>query len=582
MTGHRSMGFAAVFAAALLAGCNDLPGPVEPLQSPPGSARLRPSGGPPVLLPERLIAPGSFPDISGARVAYECGQDICVHDLASGLSQQLTFGGGVQQGPVIDGDRVIYRDQQRGLMVGLPGVGLVTVEDLTLFDLITNTQQILVPYSGPTFPSPRVWVGGPPDPGPQYELSGEYLAYESRSPVNPGLLDITLLHVSFRTFAQIDGSLAGSIFHLHDPTVSQEYLAFWGATPFCNIAAVRVPGLPLQPGGPYALPLSAVIDARIGIQYCPAPENEPAIADGGLLALTRNQTGNGDVVYQRLPQALGIAGHAANGPARESNPHVWGDRIVWQDARNGNLDIYMLDLSTGVETRITSDLTDDHNPRIDGDRIVWQRGGWPYNGVAHVYVREFNHPPVAAITSPTDGDAFVEGEGISFQGSGIDPEEGALGGASLQWNSDVSGSIGVGTSFVRSDLPLGSHLITLEATDAHGSSSTASVQIEIQAAPEPPGPEPPSSIGEWLDLLEAQVLALQAAGRLDEGGADKLLHRIRKAREALAQGKEWKVVLELELFLDRVDKLVRAGELDPAGAAELEATATAAIAAAGS
>ncbi|MHC4974267.1 MAG: FIMAH domain-containing protein [Planctomycetota bacterium] len=60
-------------------------------------------------------------------------------------------------------------------------------------------------------------------------------------------------------------------------------------------------------------------------------------------------------------------------------PDICGDRVVWHDARNGRPDIYLCDLSTGVETRITDDPNyNQWYPRISGDRIVWQdaRNGW--------------------------------------------------------------------------------------------------------------------------------------------------------------------------------------------------------------
>ncbi len=55
------------------------------------------------------------------------------------------------------------------------------------------------------------------------------------------------------------------------------------------------------------------------------------------------------------------------------------DRIVYQDFRNGNSDIYMYNISTKKETRITTDTSDQEKPSIYGNKIVWQdyRSGYP-------------------------------------------------------------------------------------------------------------------------------------------------------------------------------------------------------------
>jgi beta propeller repeat protein len=66
-------------------------------------------------------------------------------------------------------------------------------------------------------------------------------------------------------------------------------------------------------------------------------------------------------------------------PAASENPAIYGNRIVWQDNRNGNWDIYMYDLSTHKETQITKNPGDSENPVIYGNRIVWQdnrSGNW--------------------------------------------------------------------------------------------------------------------------------------------------------------------------------------------------------------
>ncbi len=57
-----------------------------------------------------------------------------------------------------------------------------------------------------------------------------------------------------------------------------------------------------------------------------------------------------------------------NGSA--SNPDIYGDRIVWQDTRNGGNDVYMYDRSTNTETRITTSKS-AVDPAIYGNMIVW-------------------------------------------------------------------------------------------------------------------------------------------------------------------------------------------------------------------
>jgi beta propeller repeat protein len=56
----------------------------------------------------------------------------------------------------------------------------------------------------------------------------------------------------------------------------------------------------------------------------------------------------------------------------QGHPSISGDRIVWQDNRNGNEDIYLWNLATQTETRITTDPNDQENPSISGNWIVWE------------------------------------------------------------------------------------------------------------------------------------------------------------------------------------------------------------------
>lgn len=50
---------------------------------------------------------------------------------------------------------------------------------------------------------------------------------------------------------------------------------------------------------------------------------------------------------------------------------IYGNIMVWQDNRNGNYDIYGLDLITNEEFQITTDPKDQLYPAIYGDIMIW-------------------------------------------------------------------------------------------------------------------------------------------------------------------------------------------------------------------
>jgi hypothetical protein len=90
-----------------------------------------------------------------------------------------------------------------------------------------------------------------------------------------------------------------------------------------------------------------------------------------------------------------------------------------------------------------------------------------------------NQAPTAQITSPPNNGVFAPGSSVSFAGTGTDPEDGTLTGASLVWTDNVAGQIGTGTSFSLTTLTPGVHIITLTATDSQGSTGTATDTITM-------------------------------------------------------------------------------------------------------
>ncbi len=56
----------------------------------------------------------------------------------------------------------------------------------------------------------------------------------------------------------------------------------------------------------------------------------------------------------------------------QNSPDIYKDKIVYQDYRNQNFDIYLYDTSTGEETQITTDTDYQGNPIIYRDTIVYE------------------------------------------------------------------------------------------------------------------------------------------------------------------------------------------------------------------
>ena len=62
----------------------------------------------------------------------------------------------------------------------------------------------------------------------------------------------------------------------------------------------------------------------------------------------------------------------ADSPAAAGNPAVGGPLVAWEDRRDGNLEIYAEDLSTGEVRRVSNRASDDTNPAVSDGTVVWE------------------------------------------------------------------------------------------------------------------------------------------------------------------------------------------------------------------
>ena len=96
-----------------------------------------------------------------------------------------------------------------------------------------------------------------------------------------------------------------------------------------------------------------------------------------------------------------------------------------------------------------------------------------------------NRAPTATINTPPNNASFTATQPIEFVGSGSDPEDGAIAEAALSWHSSLSGLLGTGRAFSQM-LTVGTHRITLTATDSKGASGTAVRSLTVVTAPNQP------------------------------------------------------------------------------------------------
>lgn len=97
--------------------------------------------------------------------------------------------------------------------------------------------------------------------------------------------------------------------------------------------------------------------------------------DGDRIVFTDWRHGGSNTEIYLFNLSTGTEQRITTNNAQQRNPQISGGKIVWIDQRNDvNWDIYMYDASTGLETAIASGVATQLFPDISGDKVTWKEG----------------------------------------------------------------------------------------------------------------------------------------------------------------------------------------------------------------
>lgn len=110
---------------------------------------------------------------------------------------------------------------------------------------------------------------------------------------------------------------------------------------------------------------------------------------------------------------------------------------------------------------------------------IWATDGINQSMVQSNLFSKEKVPPLVHILSPGTVTIFQEGETVFFEGVAMDEEDRIIAQENIIWRSDLDGPLGTGVVVGLTDLSPGFHMVTFQATDSDGLSSSAQVGVYI-------------------------------------------------------------------------------------------------------
>lgn len=127
-----------------------------------------------------------------------------------------------------------------------------------------------------------------------------------------------------------------------------------------------------------------------------------------------------------------------------------------------------------------------------------------------------NQPPAVQIVTPEPGEVFGYGQVIPLTGAATDLEDITVPGAAFQWHSDLDGALGSGADLDVAPATVGTHVITVQVTDANGatgaSTRTLVVSDDVMLAPDALVASPPATnfvVAQGSTAAQTQPLSLR-------------------------------------------------------------------------